>query len=182
MYSRFTVGDTFDVTTALAGYPASAGWVLKLRLIPRAGADAAVEIASTPDGDSHRLLVAAAVTAAWVPGDYSWAMWVELGGASHSVGSGALTLAPNPRTTSAVLDLRTDAQRALEDARAALAAWKPTNRRYKINGREMEFNSADDILKIVAFWEREVRREQNAAGMALGQANRRKVFARVGRV
>ena len=72
-------------------------------------------------------------------------------------------------------------RKALDDAKTAFAAWTPTTRRYKINGREMEFSSTAEILQVISHWENEVRREQNAQAMAAGRPNNRKVVVRMGR-
>lgn len=58
----------------------------------------------------------------------------------------------------------TPAETALEAARAALASWNPTTRRYRIGTREMEFSSPDEIIQVIKYWEGEVAREQIAAG------------------
>jgi hypothetical protein len=73
---RLIVGDTLSDTVAVPGYPASEGWTLKYRLIPRTSG-AAIRFGTTADGDAHVLLVDAAITAAWVAGEYNWAAYVE---------------------------------------------------------------------------------------------------------
>jgi hypothetical protein len=73
---RLIVGDTLSDTVTVPGYPASEGWTLKYRLIPRTSG-AAITFGTTPDGDAHVLLVAAAITAAWAAGEYNWAAYVE---------------------------------------------------------------------------------------------------------
>ncbi len=60
--------------------------------------------------------------------------------------------------------METQAQTALAAAKAALAAWNPTRRRYRIGSREMEFHSAAEILQVIKYWEGEVAKEQIAAG------------------
>jgi hypothetical protein len=73
---RLIVGDTLSDTVTVPGYPASEGWTLKYRLIPRTSG-AAIRFGTTADGDAHVLLVDAAITAAWVAGEYNWAAYVE---------------------------------------------------------------------------------------------------------
>jgi hypothetical protein len=73
---RLIVGDTLSDTVTVPGYPASEGWTLKYRLIPRTSG-AAITFGTTPDGDAHVLLVGAATTAAWTAAEYNWAAYVE---------------------------------------------------------------------------------------------------------
>jgi len=180
MLSRFTLGDTLSFTTPLADYPASAGWVLTYRLVPRV-AGAVVVIICTASGDSHLAAASATTTAAWGAGAYSWASFATLGAVSHTVASGSTTLLPDPRTLTAGTDTRSQAAIALAAAQAALAAWTPTTKRYSINGREMEFNSPADIVAIVRYWQAEVQREDRAAQLLAGRADRRKTYVRLGR-
>lgn len=181
MYSRFTAGDTFSLTLSPAAYPAGSGWELKLRLVPRTAGDA-IEVTSTASGDSHDLDATAAATAGWAPGEYGWVIWAELADASHTIETGAITVLPDPRTAAGPLDMRSEAEIALAEARAAFRAWKPTAKSYKINNREQVFNSADEIISVISYWEGQVQREQNAAGMAAGRASKRRIHVRCGRV
>lgn len=180
MLERLVLGDTLNYATSVADYPASSGWVLKFRLVPRVSGSA-IEITCTADGDLHRAQVSASTTAAWAAGTYSWLSWVEQGSEKYSVSNGQIQLIADPRSASAPLDLRTDAQVALDQSKAAFAAWTPTTRSYSIGGRSMEFNSPADILPVIRFWEGEVAKEANAAAMAKGMASGRRVFVRLGR-
>jgi hypothetical protein len=62
-----------------------------------------------------------------------------------------------------------------------LAAWTPTTRRYTIGERQMEFNSAAEIITLIGYWEQQVRRELAAQDRAAGLPTGRKVFVRMGR-
>lgn len=180
MLSRFTLGDTLSFTTALADYPAGAGWVLIYRLVPRDAGDI-IALTCTASGDDHLAAAAAATTAAWTAGAYSWSSFVTLGASSHTVASGSTTLLPDPRTLSGGFDARSQAAIALAAAKAALAGWTPTTKRYSINGREMEFNAPADIVRVVRYWQAEVQREERTAQLLAGKADRRKTYVRIGR-
>lgn len=182
MFSRFVAGDSFELTTSVAAYPASAGWQLSYRFIRREPATGTpIEITCTASGDDHVADVAAATTANWEPGEYTWASYVVSGSEKHVVEQGSLTIQANPRTATAGFDIRTDAEIALAEAKAALKAWKPTVRQYQIAGRMMTFNSPAEILKVISYWETQVRREQAANDRAQGRADRRKVYVRLAR-
>jgi hypothetical protein len=87
-------------------------------------------------------------------------------GLVYTVETSQLSIAANPRTAAAGTDTRSQARRALDDARAAFAAWSPLQRRYRIADREREFNSPADILVVIRFWEQQVAVEDRVAGRA----------------
>lgn len=181
MLERLVLGDTLNYTTAVADYPASAGWALTYRLVPRSGAGTAIEFTSTADGDLHRLQVSATTTAAWTAGTYSWHSWVSLGVEKYTVATGAISLLADPRSSSGPLDLRTEAEIALADAKAALAAWTPTTRSYTIAGRSMTFSTTAEIVPLIQYWEREVAKEKRAVALAKGGPDPRRVYVRMSR-
>ena len=175
-------GDTLTFLTSLADYPANAGWVLTYRLVPRAVGGSAVSLSSTAEGADHRITATADTTAGWVTGAYGWAAYVTKGAERYTVDSGQLTVLPNPGTVTAGTDTRTQAEKALDDARAAFAAWSPTRRSYRIGDREMTFNSADEIISLISYWENVVAREVRTADKAKGRPDRRQLYVRMGRV
>lgn len=168
---QLIAGDTLQFATSTPAYPASSGWTLRYRLVPRQSSGAVIDLASTPSGDEHQVQVGPSVTSQWAAGEYSWASWVERSGETYTVGSGQITIHPDPRQAAPGFDGRSASQRALDDARAALRAWDPATRRYKIGEREREFNSVSEIRKLIGLLELEVRRE--ASGCNLGQTGGR---------
>jgi hypothetical protein len=181
MQETIRCGDTLDFTTTLTDYPASAGWVLTYRLLPRTSGTP-ISIVGIASDDDHRSTAAAATTAAWTAGDYSWVGYVTLGAESYTVDEGEVTLLPNLRTASAH-DSRSVAEKALEDAETALANFQASGgrvRRYSIAGREMEFDGAGDILKLVSYWRIQVTREHAASAVAKGLADPRRIYLRAG--
>lgn len=183
MQDTLVAGDTLNFLRSTPGYTAAAGWILKYRLTPRTGAASAITLTATAEGDDHRIQVAASATAVWAADTYGWAAWVEnAGGEKYTVQTGQLVVTPDPRTVASGADSRSQAHRALEDARTALAAWTPTKRRYRIGDREMEFNTTADIVKAINYWELQVQRENQAARAAAGLPNRRQAHVRLNRV
>ena len=77
-------GDTLQFDTTVPDYPASGGYTLKYRLVPRAGGSAYV-ITASANGDGYSVNVAAATTAAWIAGDYAWSAYIEISGARYTV-------------------------------------------------------------------------------------------------
>jgi hypothetical protein len=185
MQAQIVAGDTLSFLTATPGYPASEGWELKHRLVPRSVGAAAIDLTSTAEGDDHRTEASAAATAAWIAGAYGWASWVELGSAKHSIDSGQVVIQPNPRAAAAGADSRSQAERARDDCKAALAAFAGgTNsgvRRYRIGEREMEFSNRADVVKELTYWENEVARELRNKRLAQGRPDPRKTYVRINR-
>lgn len=179
--NELVAGDSLNFLTTATGYLASAGWELHYRLIPRDAGGTAIDMTAVAEGDDYRVQIAASTTAAWTAGSYGWASWVQSGsGEKYTIQTGQLTVLPDPRAAAVGTDTRSLARKAWEDAKTALANWSPTRKRYRIGEREMEFNSAADIIRLVNYWETEVQREENAERKAAGLPDRRKAFIRFG--
>lgn len=182
MLETLILGDTLNFTTNVAAYPASSGWTLKLRLLPRVSGSN-IDLTSAPDTTDptlHRFQASATITAAWAAGSYSWASWVEKAAEKYSVDTGVMTLKADPRNSSAPFDGRSPARVALDAAKAALYAWSAssTTVRYKIGEREMQFNTKAEIVGLISRLEVEVNREVNADRRSKGLASKNRVFVR----
>jgi hypothetical protein len=180
LQSRLVAGETLNYRLTVADYPASAGWAMRLILNPRAGGTV-ITVNGTADGDEHLIQIQAGVTVNWTPGQYAWEIWAINGGEQYQVEGGQIQIVPGLIGAVAGADTRTQAQKALDDARAALAAWTPTQRRYRIAGREMEFNDSAAILRVISYWENECKREEAAQALAAGRPNPRRLLVRLGR-
>lgn len=182
MLPRFTLGDTLSLRKTLSAYPPGSGWVLHMRLLP-AGAGSAIDVVGTADAGVHVLTAAAATTAAWAPGAYSWAQWVQhatLG--SHTVDTGRTTLLSNPRTVTGPLDLRTEAETALENVRAMLRGRATQDvLRYTINGRSLERYSVSELVALESTLVAQLKRERRTAAAAAGRPDPRLHSVRLGR-
>lgn len=173
-------GDTWAWTRTLANYPASAGWVLKYTLINAAGR---INITGTASGDDHAISVAATTTAAYAAGTYTWQAFVEKASERFTVGNGTVIVRLGLSSGSDGSDQRTTAQKAMEDALAALAAYTASRgmvAEYEIAGRKMKFRSLDEVRKLVNFWRREVQNEIDAENIRRGLGTSRKIFTRFG--
>lgn len=160
-------GDTLRYIRTVSGYPASAGWVLHVRLVPRAPGGTSIVLVASPAGDDHKISATAAATAQWAAGDYTRTEWVERGEDVHTLAADQVAVLPDLRALAGGYDGRSLAQRTLDDCKAAFATFsstRGTQRRYKIGEREMEFNAAAEIIKQIQFWQAEVNREAGKAG------------------
>src|SRR3712207_4291703 len=112
MQSTIVAGDTLKFKKSLSEYPASAGWALSYRLVPRSGS--VITINATTDGDSFLVNVAASTTANYAAGPYEWNAYVTKAGESYTIESGRLTIKPDPRQMVAGTDTRSHARKTLE--------------------------------------------------------------------
>jgi hypothetical protein len=174
------LGATFTWRNSWASIPASAGWVATLYLNPRTGGTART-VAATASGDDFIFSATSTTTATWSAGAYAWEVWADLGALRVRADGGQVDLRATLLSAAAGTDTRTQAEIALEQARAALAAWTPTTRSYTIGGRNMQFNSAAEILQVISYWQVEIKREQAAQRMAAGLSPRLKIHVRTGR-
>ena len=178
---ELVAGDSLNFLTAGGAYPSSSGWVLTYRLVPRTAGASVITLTGTVEGDDHRFAIAAATTAAWVAGDYTWISRVEKAGEKYTLETGQLVVKPNPENLAVGYDGRSLARKTLDDLYAAKAAWDASSgrtRRYKIGEREMEFNSEADLLQKTFFWENKVAAEDTAARLAKGLKPRNRILTR----
>ena len=180
MQQTLVAGDSLNFSTTVVGYSAASGWALHFRLLPASGAP--IDLSTQPEGATFRCQVAAAATAPWVAGTYTWASWVEKDGEVYTVETGQIVIRQNPRTALAGYDTRTTAAKALESCETALANFKSTGglvKKYMIAGREMEFQGLADIMKLLSYWRLRVANEQAADAVGAGLANPRVLHARL---
>ena len=168
--TTLTAGDTLTYLTTIAGYPASAGWVLKYRLVPRVSGTAQT-LTSTASGDDHRITVAASTTASWTAGEYGWTSWVENGSEVYSVETGQLTVAPDPRTMAVGTDTRSHAERMLDAIKATLEGRATdAHLEIEINGRRLRYLPPADLLVLRDRYAWEVRAQRAAiAGTSINR-------------
>lgn len=171
-------GDSVSWRRSLADFPASAGWTLAYRLINAAGK---IDITAAPDGDAYLVEESAASTAAWAAGEYAWQAYVTQGAERFTVGSGTLRIKPDLAAQAGGFDARSTARKALDDLRAALAAWVASNGHVNeadIGGRRVRFANAADIRARISMLEREVAREEAAERLAAGLPSGRRILVR----
>lgn len=153
----FRAGDSVSWTESLPAYPANEGWSLKHRLLWQSGT--AVAINTTASGIEHTATVSAADTASWASGAATLVSWVEKGASERqTLVQQAVTILPNLATAS-MYDGRSQAVKALADARAALAAYNANGQshvaEYDIAGRRMKFRATSEITALINYYERE---------------------------
>lgn len=180
--AQLVAGDTAAWRDTLADYPASAGWVLHYRLTGMDSAGGVIAIDCTASGAEHVAAVAAAGTATWVPGAYSWAAWVTKDAEVITVGTGSTRVLPDPRTAAAGNDTRSPARQALDEADAMLRTYgaKAYLQSITVGDRAKTFRSPAEFLAYRSHLQAEVAREQHAARLAAGLPSRNSIYVRFG--
>ncbi len=179
--THFRAGDSASWSETLPAYPHTDGWVLRYRLLSPCAPP--VEIAATAGAapDEYQVTLGSTDTAAWTPGDLTLVAYVERGADRHTLGSQPAVVTPD-LTTAPVHDGRSINRRALEDARAALAAHMASGRAhvesYTIAGRAMKFRSVQELRDLITYYEAEVAKENAARAAYAGVAGGR-IFTRM---
>jgi hypothetical protein len=178
------VGDMLDFTTSVNGYPATDGWTLKYRVIPRVvgvGLPILLTAATASDGMSYRVQVAPSTTAGYTAADYTWEAWVEKTGARVTIDDGLVTVKGDPSTLTS-LDGRSHARKVL-DAIEALIETKGTADvlEYSIGGRSIKKMTTTELLPWRDRYRWEVADEVAAERVADGLGNPRLAGVRFNR-
>jgi hypothetical protein len=179
--ASLVAGDTLDFLTTVGAYPASAGWTLRYRLVPRTVGNAPIGFTAAASGDDYLVQVGPSVTGSWAPDMYGWNSWVEQTGARYQVDDGQLQILPDPAQAVAGSDSRSQARIGLDACMTALSlhdAGQAHVKEYSIGNRRMVFNTRADILVAIEFWRSQVAMEDVAASVAKGLGNPRRLFVR----
>ena len=155
-------GDSATWTETLPNYPATDGWALKYRIVWRAPGITPPTIDTVGNVDTHTATLTSATTAAYTVGPATLVRWVERPGERITLDHQPVQITPD-LTTATASDSRSANQKALDDARAALAAYVASGQmkvaNYTINGRSMQFRGSEDLTRLVQHYEREVAKE-----------------------
>jgi hypothetical protein len=185
MLEELIAGDTLDFLDTVDEYPPADGWTLKYQLIPRftTPAQSPITITATTSGTNYRSQAAAAVTAGWKPGAYTWARWVEKAGPiRQSLGDGQLLVKQDPAAAVQGYDGRSDARRRLDELDAAIEALSSgAVKQYTIGNRSMTKQDLPDLITWRDRLAAEVASEDAVAKMAAGLPNPRNVGIRFSR-
>lgn len=174
--TSFRAGDFAAWKTAIPEYDAADGWSLIYRLILPFGA--ATEFSATDGvGGDYAVSLSATATSTWQAGAGTLLSRVERGSGPGlervTLGQQAVTILPNLATASS-FDGRSIAAKGLADARTALAQYMAKGQahvaEYHISDRVMKFRTTQDILDLIAYYEREVAKERATAALMQGTA------------
>ena len=174
--SVILAGDTAKWLISLPDYPATEGWALAYTLI---NATAKITITATASGVDHLVTAAAATTAAYAAGSYTWRSQVSRAGEVFTVATG--TVQVQGSFGAATLDARSHARKALAAVEAYLE--NPQNitaASYEIAGRKLQRLSIPDLLTLRDRYRAELATEAARARIARGLPNPGRVMVRFG--
>lgn len=175
--TQVTAGDTLKWSRSLSDYPASAGWTLNYSLLSLAGS---IQIASVASGSDHAVTVAAADSAAYVPGTYTWQSWVTNGSERYQINRGTIEILPDfSATATGALDTRSHVKRVLDSIEAVIEGRASKgDLKISIDGTALEKMSAESILLVRTTYLKEYRRELQKERQAQGKNSGRKIVTR----
>lgn len=184
---QITAGDSavwVQKPAQIAGRVASyaQGWELLLCLRGPAALDLAG--AARLDG-AWSVVLSTTNSATLTPGRYAWSAAVTRADERVTIAIGQTTVVASLTAGTAPIDPRSLAERALDDCRLALASFRASGGRvtsYTIAGRSMTYSTADELLRLEAYWRARVMSEHASAAAAAGMSNPRNLHVRfVGR-
>lgn len=172
-------GDTWSWSESVPLYPASSSYVLHYALLK---SGTRIVLDSTADGDNHSFTIAAATTAGYTAGSYSWTAYVTKGTERYTVGNGNLEIKPNLTAQSSGFDGRSQARIILEALQSAYQTYISNGSghiaEYQISGRVMKFRNAGEIITQINYWKGEVKAEERREAIANGQSPANRLLVR----
>ena len=176
------IGDTWEWDDSLSDYPAPT-YTLKYAL--RKYGLSIINITASADGTDHAVSVAAATTAGYVAGDYSWSAFVETGSGDslerYTVGSGTTKLLPALFAAKSTDDNRSHAQKMLDaieatmEGRASHAELSLT-----VNGKAIQYFKPAELIQWRSFYRSEVQKEKQEERIAQGLGTGKRILTRFG--
>jgi len=155
---------------------ASQGWTLTYNFAGPAGT---IAITASASGDDYLVSVAAATTAGYAIGLYSWAAFITKGANRFQIDSGVSTVQQNLATASTGYDGRSHAKQVLDAIEAVIKNRASTDQQaYQIGGRRLDRMPVADLLKFRNSYQREYQRELNAERIKNGLAAKNTVYVR----
>ncbi|HAJ71378.1 MAG TPA: hypothetical protein DCO68_04810 [Methylophilaceae bacterium] len=147
MQSQIVAGDSFNLLDTFADYPASEGWVLKTRFVPRLSTAVAFTLIATAEGANYRTTAEANTTANWTAGVYTVTQWLEKSGDRITLTTGVVTILPNSETLPAGYDDRSHVEKTLAAIEAMLEG-KATKdvQQYTIGDRQLQHIPLSELL------------------------------------
>lgn len=175
--ASLTAGDSCTWRIEAADYPASAGWSMAYAFV---NAHEYRRLASTADGDQHLFALTTAASGAFTPGRWEWQRYAINGSQRVTLASGVLTVAPNLDQQTLGLDTRSPSRALLQNLEAWMrdansCAWVGE---LQIAGRVVKNIPMPDLLALLDRLRADVRREDQAAGLAAGTSKPNRLLVR----
>lgn len=158
-------GDSVTWTRGYTDYTAADGWTLHYSFRKKGAGGTAIDFDCTTSGALFLASIAAASSADWIPGIYSWVAYVTKADDRYTVGSGdTLVLLNLQGGDASSTDPRTKAERILDFIDRS---WERVAQKQvvssSVEGVNLQFRSIDDLIKARNYWQQIVNAERAAA-------------------
>lgn len=171
-------GDSVSWTKSLDAYPASAGWSLHYRIMPRTGGSAH-DFAASAEGDDYAVSLSVSATSSWSAGDYTLVGYVERGADAAlertTVHTSTLSVLPDLTQVTSV-DARSSAQQIVEAIDAWLSGKAGWAGEKAVGDRSIKDHPLPDLIRLRDYYAAQVRAEQASqnlvAGIGIGGGSR----------
>lgn len=158
---------------------ASAGWALTYALVK---SGVRIQITAAAAGDDHLVSIAAATTAAYAAGTYSWQAYVTKTTQRYLVGSGTLEILPNFAAAAAGHDARSHVKKVLDAIEAKLEVRASREQEQMVvGGQVIGMMPIHRLLEWRDRYRLAYENEQTAERVAKGLGTGRQVLVRFGR-
>lgn len=167
---------TVEWTEAYSDYPASS-WTLTYTLV----GPAKYSLTATADGESHKVSVPKATTAAYVPGIYRMIGTITDGTSQYQTYVSTLEILEDLTAEEAGYDAISDARKTLASIKEAIKTYAENPyQSLTIAGRTKANWSFEELIKWRKLYEEEVAREEKAERLESGISPGSRIFVRFG--
>ena len=169
---QFVAGDTVKWTKSLADYLPADSWVLTYALVREGSQE---EITATDNGDgTHAITIAAAITAAYTAGMYSWQAYVTKAAERYLADAGELEVLADFASQSTGHDGRSLVKQTLDALEATILGRASSDQlSMSIQGRSIARVPPTELLKWRDIYRAEYAAEKQRDRIANGQAGGR---------
>jgi hypothetical protein len=158
---------------------ASEGWTLKFTAVGKLGIISITAGADTDNADDFKFTATAAVTAAYVAGDYQWQVTATKTTTRYTIAEGWVTLLDNISGRFALYDNRSHAKKVLDAIEAVIEGRASLDQMsYAIAGRQLSRTPIPDLMKLRSLYKDEYDGEVATARIQAGLASKRKILTR----
>jgi hypothetical protein len=155
--AQVTAGLDFQASICSPAFPASS-WTLNAVI----RGPQQIDLTAVANGDEFLFSELAAVTSAWLPGEYWYSLRVTNGTSMQEIGKGQFKVIADLAAVTGPFDGRSQFEIGL-DAIDAVIAKRATSdqQRYKINERELWRTPIADLMKLRAYYAAKVAQEKS---------------------
>ena len=168
-----------DGTIEYVDIKASEGWTLKFTAAGALGIFSLTASADTDNADDFKFTATAAISAAYVAGDYKWQLVATKTTIRYTIDMGTVTLLDNISVRAALYDNRSHAKKVLDAIEAVIENRATQDQMsYQIGGRQLSKTPISDLLRLLVFYKNEYGDELALENISKGRGTGRKILAR----